>query len=186
MTRRVSICVLIPAYNARLFLREALDSVLAQTRPPEQIIVVDDGSTDGTAQVALEWQAERERPITLIRQENRGQSAARNAGIRVASGTNPPNDTLTITFDTKITDITGLRLEVLPDKTLPAQGPGRAPNGNFVLQEFRVELAAGQGDAEPEPLIALRPKGCVRVTVNRRAPSMTLDTSRATTVEGRV
>ncbi len=84
MTRRVSICVLIPAYNARLFLREALDSVLAQTRLPEQIIVVDDGSTDGTAQVALEWQAERERPITLIRQENRGQSAARNAGIRVA------------------------------------------------------------------------------------------------------
>src|SRR5437588_3346877 len=50
-----------------------------------------------------------------------------------------------------------------------------------VLQEFRLELAAGQGDAEPEPLIALRPKGCVRVTVNRRAPSMALDTSRATT-----
>ena len=84
MTRRVSICVLIPAYNARLFLREALDSVLAQTRPPEQIIVVDDGSTDGTAQVALEWQAQRRRPMTLIRQPNRGQAAARNAGMRVA------------------------------------------------------------------------------------------------------
>ena len=46
------------------------------------------------------------------------------------SGTNSPQETYTITFDTKIPDITGIRLEVLPDKSLPAQGPGRAPNGN--------------------------------------------------------
>ena len=84
MSGALSICVLIPAYNARLFLREALDSVHAQTRPPEQIIVIDDGSTDGTADVALAWQAERGRSITLIRQANGGQSAARNAGIRAA------------------------------------------------------------------------------------------------------
>jgi glycosyltransferase involved in cell wall biosynthesis len=84
MSGALSICVLIPAYNARPFLREALDSVLTQTRPPEQIIVIDDGSTDGTADVALAWQAERRRPITLIRQSNGGQSAARNAGLRVA------------------------------------------------------------------------------------------------------
>ena len=55
------------------------------------------------------------------------------------SGTNAPADTYTITFDTKIADITGLRLEVLPDKALSAQGPGRAPNGNFVLNEFKLE-----------------------------------------------
>jgi len=84
MSGALSICVLIPAYNARSFLREALDSVLAQTRPPEQIIVIDDGSTDGTADVALAWQAERGRSITLIRQSNGGQSAARNAGLRAA------------------------------------------------------------------------------------------------------
>ena len=84
MSGALSICVLIPAYNARPFLREALDSVLAQTRPPEQIIVIDDGSTDGTADVALAWQAERGRSITLIRQSNGGQSSARNAGLRAA------------------------------------------------------------------------------------------------------
>jgi glycosyltransferase involved in cell wall biosynthesis len=82
MPRTVS--VVIPAYNARPFLGQALDSVLAQTRPPEQIIVVDDGSTDGTAEVALAWRAERRVSITVLQQRNRGISAARNAGIRVA------------------------------------------------------------------------------------------------------
>lgn len=60
-----SIAVVIPAYNARPFLGEAMDSVLAQTRPPEQVVVVDDGSTDGTAAVARQWQAERGQGIPL-------------------------------------------------------------------------------------------------------------------------
>jgi glycosyltransferase involved in cell wall biosynthesis len=79
-----TVCVLIPAHNARSFLREALDSVHAQTRRPEQIIVVDDGSTDGTAEIALEWQANQGIPIDLVRQPNRGPSAARNVGIRAS------------------------------------------------------------------------------------------------------
>jgi glycosyltransferase involved in cell wall biosynthesis/GT2 family glycosyltransferase len=82
MPRTVS--VVIPAHNARLFLGEALDSVLAQTRPPEQIIVVDDGSTDGTAELARAWCTERGVPITLLQQPNRGVSAARNVGIQAA------------------------------------------------------------------------------------------------------
>lgn len=72
---------MIPAYQAERFVGAALDSVAAQTRLPERIVVVDDGSTDRTADRVRSWAAEAEVPTTLLRQENRGPSAARNAGI---------------------------------------------------------------------------------------------------------
>jgi hypothetical protein len=59
----------------------------------------------------------------------------------LASGTNMTPDTYTITADTDLTNITAFRLEVLPDPSLPAGGPGRAVNGNFVLSEFSVRAA---------------------------------------------
>src|SRR5438477_11872464 len=54
---------------------------------------------------------------------------------------NPDKDTYTVTVTTKLTNVTALRLEVLPDDSLPAKGPGRAQNGNFVLNEFTVKAA---------------------------------------------
>lgn len=78
------ISVVIPAYNAALYIGSAIDSVLAQTYPAIQIVVVDDGSTDATpALLHPYWQAEK---IICIRQENKGLAAARNAGIRASSG----------------------------------------------------------------------------------------------------
>ncbi|HNQ05316.1 MAG TPA: glycosyltransferase family 2 protein [Thiobacillaceae bacterium] len=74
--------VVIPAYNAAGCLARAIDSVLAQTWPAHEIIVVDDGSGDATAQVAAGYQDR----IRCLRQENAGVSAARNAGARAASG----------------------------------------------------------------------------------------------------
>jgi glycosyltransferase involved in cell wall biosynthesis len=71
-----------PVYNGQRFLAEALDSIFAQTYRPIEVIVVDDGSTDGTADVAARYP----QPIRYIRQENRGSPAARNAGIRAAAG----------------------------------------------------------------------------------------------------
>ena len=71
--------VVIPAYNREAFLADALASVRAQTRAPAEVVVVDDGSTDGTARVAQESGA------VVLRQPNRGVSAARNAGIRAAT-----------------------------------------------------------------------------------------------------
>jgi hypothetical protein len=66
----------------------------------------------------------------------------------LASGKNPTPETYTVTAKTNLAGITAFRLEVLPDKSLKAQGPGRAPNGNFVLNEFKVEV---QAPGEPKP-----------------------------------
>jgi hypothetical protein len=60
----------------------------------------------------------------------------------LASGKNPSPETYVVKVNTKLKGITGVRLEVLPDPSFPAQGPGRAPNGNFVLNEFSVEAVA--------------------------------------------
>lgn len=74
-----TITVVVPAYNAASYLREALASVLTQSHPPYQVIVVDDGSTDGTAAIAAEFPG-----VVLVQQPNRGIGAARNAGASLA------------------------------------------------------------------------------------------------------
>jgi glycosyltransferase involved in cell wall biosynthesis len=76
-----SVSVVIPAYNAELYLADALDSLARQTHPATEIIVVDDGSTDGTPGVL---HAHRDSVIS-IRQENAGDGAARNRGIGMAT-----------------------------------------------------------------------------------------------------
>jgi glycosyltransferase involved in cell wall biosynthesis len=73
---------IVPVFNAERYLAEALDSILSQTYQPVEVIVVDDGSTDGTAQVAAGY-GER---ITYLYQENSGPAAARNKGIDAAQG----------------------------------------------------------------------------------------------------
>lgn len=77
-----SVSVVIPAYNAARTLGRALDSVLNQTLPPYEIIVVDDGSRDATRQV-IEAYAGR---VRYVFQENAGASAARNNGCALATG----------------------------------------------------------------------------------------------------
>jgi len=75
-----SVSAVIPAYNAELFLSETIQSVLAQTHEIAEIIVVDDGSSDRTAEVAAGFPRTR-----VIRQPNGGQGAARNTGIQAAT-----------------------------------------------------------------------------------------------------
>lgn len=77
-----TVSVVIPAYNAAAFLRQTIESVLAQTRPALEVLVVDDGSTDDTAQIAQSFGS----PVRCLRQENQGLSRARNAGILAARG----------------------------------------------------------------------------------------------------
>lgn len=77
--------VIVPVYNVERYLKRCLDSLLEQTLENIEIIIVDDGSTDGSFGVASEY-AERDDRIKLIRQENRGLSGARNTGLDAASG----------------------------------------------------------------------------------------------------
>ena len=74
------ISVVIPAFNAAPFVRQSIESALAQTLAPREVLVIDDGSTDGTAALVAAFGP----PVQCVRQENRGVSAARNHGAERA------------------------------------------------------------------------------------------------------
>ena len=78
------ISVIIPVFNVAPYLREALDSVIQQTYPQLEIIIVDDGSTDGSGEICDEYCSDAR--VQVIHQENRGLSGARNAGLDRAAG----------------------------------------------------------------------------------------------------
>ncbi len=81
MPRPQLISVIIPVYNCDRYLGEAIQSVLDQTYPVHEIIVVNDGSTDESAAIASRFQQ-----VTLLAQTNQGDAAARNLGVRAATG----------------------------------------------------------------------------------------------------
>jgi hypothetical protein len=73
---------IIPAYNRADLIGETLRSVLEQTRPPDEVIVVDDGSSDGTPDIVAQFG----RAVTLLRQSNAGAGTARNTGFARSTG----------------------------------------------------------------------------------------------------
>jgi len=77
-----SISCILPVYNGARFLRQAIESVLSQDPAPEQLIVVDDGSTDASGEIARSFGP----PVTVLRQDNAGPAAARNRGLAIATG----------------------------------------------------------------------------------------------------
>ncbi len=79
---RTGFSVIIPAYNAHTTIAKAIDSVLAQSYPADEIIVVDDGSSDATAEQVASYGAR----VKLVRQNNQGVSVARNRGAQEANG----------------------------------------------------------------------------------------------------
>lgn len=76
-----SISAIIPCYNNGAYIGQAIESVLTQGDYPIEVIVVDDGSTDDSAEVAARFEG-----VTVLRQPNRGASSARNRGIAAATG----------------------------------------------------------------------------------------------------
>ena len=82
--RKGELDIIIPAYNAGRYLRECMDSVLAQqTRYSFRVLAIDDGSTDETGEL-LDGYAARDSRVHVVHQENRGHSGARNAGLEMA------------------------------------------------------------------------------------------------------
>jgi glycosyltransferase involved in cell wall biosynthesis len=77
------VTVIVPVFNGRDYLNAAIESVLAQTVGRLEVVVVDDGSTDGSGEAAVAI-AGRDRRVRVLRQENRGLSSARNTGLRAA------------------------------------------------------------------------------------------------------
>ncbi len=85
MTGQPKISVIVPVYNVEQYLQTCVESVLAQTYSNLEIILVDDGSTDGCP-VLCDAYAARDARVRALHQENAGVSAARNAGVAMASG----------------------------------------------------------------------------------------------------
>jgi glycosyltransferase involved in cell wall biosynthesis len=83
MTNKMRVSAVITAYNSEAFVVDAILSVLNQTRPVDEIVVVDDGSTDRTREVVEQFSG---RGVQYIYQENKGPSAARNHGMRRTTG----------------------------------------------------------------------------------------------------
>jgi glycosyltransferase involved in cell wall biosynthesis len=80
--KRALISCIVPVYNGERYLREAIDSILSQTYEPLEIIVVDDGSKDGTVAVVESYGPQ----LRYVLQANAGPAAARNRGIAMAAG----------------------------------------------------------------------------------------------------
>jgi glycosyltransferase involved in cell wall biosynthesis len=129
-----SVGAIIPARNAQAYLRDAIDSVLAQSHAVSDCVVIDDGSTDTTAAIADSYGP----PVRVVRQQNRGVSAARNRGAAEVNGA-------LLAFldadDRWDPDRLRLQLEVL----------GRFPEADAVVCATRVV------DADRRPLGVIQP-----------------------------
>ena len=81
----IKVSVIIPVYNVEKYLRQCLQSVADQTLKEIEVICVDDGATDGSAQIIKEF-AEKDSRFIYVSQENGGAGKARNTGLRMAKG----------------------------------------------------------------------------------------------------
>jgi glycosyltransferase involved in cell wall biosynthesis len=79
------VSIITPMYNASRFVGQTIESVLAQTYPHWEMLIVNDGSKDNSAEIVAEY-AKKDSRIKLLHQQNAGSAAARNNGIRNASG----------------------------------------------------------------------------------------------------
>lgn len=83
----MKISIIIPAYQQAEFLPDTLDSLLSQTRPPDEVVLVNDGSTDATLAIAEKYQADAHPfKFKVISQVNKGLASARNTGIMNTTG----------------------------------------------------------------------------------------------------
>lgn len=82
----VSVSIIVPCYNVAAYLDQCMESLTGQSMEDIEIICVNDGSSDRTAEILREWR-NRDRRVRIIDQKNSGVSAARNSGMEAAAGT---------------------------------------------------------------------------------------------------
>ena len=110
-------------------------------------------ATPELATAQAEWE-KTQIPWTVLKPESVASAegvtlASRPDGSILASGKSPATDTYTLVIKQLPPAVTAIRLEVLPDPSLPQKGPGRAGNGNFVLSEFVATVKPALGDDRP-------------------------------------
>jgi len=141
-----NVSVIVPVYNGATYLAEAIESVLAQTMRPLEIVVVDDGSTDESGEIAQRFEL-----VRYVRQENAGISAARNRGIKAAQG-----DVLALldADDVWLPDKLRLQIAALEQADMPAYVFGHIQE--FVTPELPPDVRA-RIHCEPEPMAGALP-----------------------------
>ena len=146
MGEKPLVSIIIPSYNMAHFLPETLDSVIAQKYSNFEALIIDDGSTDQTREVAQKYQKKDSR-IKYVYQENKGLGGARNTGINNATGelisTLDADDQYHPDFLSKTVD----RLLSSNKKTVAV-----APNGNFYLKGKKLARSFYQTFQTPEKI----------------------------------
>jgi glycosyltransferase involved in cell wall biosynthesis len=146
-----TVSCIVPVFNGERYLAEAVDSILAQTHRPIELIVVDDGSTDGSAAVASRY-GDR---VRLARQANAGPAAARNRGLDLATG-----DFVAFLDSDDLWHPDKLRLQLACFDRDPDLGGCVTQVRNFTSPELAVEA--------PDPALARDVPGYSTVTLLAR------------------
>ena len=102
-----------------------------------------------------DWEKIKEAKVAA---KSKATFTAKEDGSFLASGANPPNDVYTITIPLDGGSYTGLLLETLADESLPGKGPGRAQNGNFVIQELKANFTPDGEGKKPAPVALVNAK----------------------------
>ncbi|MDR0852245.1 MAG: glycosyltransferase [Clostridiales Family XIII bacterium] len=147
-----NVSIIVPVYNAEGSLRRCVDSLLAQTLNGIEIVIVDDGSSDGSIAIIDEYAARFPQSIVAIHRDNCGVSAARNAGLRAAGGryigfTDSDDYAEPAMFEKLYHAITG---NVFPEQETNEDGSETKTDGSRV-SPFVSERSAERA-AEPETL----------------------------------
>ncbi len=132
------VSVIMPVYNGEKYLAEAIDSILAQTFTDFELLIVDDGSTDSSAEIIRAYAAQDSRIRSFRLAENSGSSTARNRGLSAAKG-----DYVTLMDCDDISVETRLQQQVSFLNANPEIGAvggcGRAVSGDLAIQYFRQD-----------------------------------------------
>jgi glycosyltransferase involved in cell wall biosynthesis len=151
----IQVSVVVPTFNRKILLARALQSVFSQDLPPYEIIVIDDGSTDGT----MEFLARNFPHVNYVYQENAGVSAARNQGIKLAMG----NWIAFLDSDdawapTKLREQVAI-IEAQPDLMWISGALGRLSKDGESINESASEVASFVGSCGAQSIAFFEPLG---------------------------